>query len=116
MTPRIGLFANTSLNQFKFSSCSKAYFKKTLLTKEMEYFIFILYSVKVFFVELFFFSLVSDVTSFGKCLLNMPVLIDSALNVTTFEYPGQVWSADSQCKMIYGNNASFCRVNKLFKL
>jgi hypothetical protein len=37
MTPGIGLYQTNLLNQFKFSSCSVAQFKKTLLTSDLRY-------------------------------------------------------------------------------
>ena len=41
----------------------------------------------------------------------MPSDLPSEDSQTSSSYPGQVWSLDDQCKMRYGANASFCRVN-----
>lgn len=42
----------------------------------------------------------------SECLINVPPIqyYDSLKN------PGRLWSADDQCKLIYGNQASFCQV------
>lgn len=48
----------------------------------------------------------TSVSAVASCLVNVPTS-------TTFENvtnPGQSWTADDQCKQIYGSAASFCRV------
>lgn len=43
----------------------------------------------------------------AECLINVPPVkyYDSLVN------PGRIWSADDQCKLVYGNNATFCKVS-----
>lgn len=52
----------------------------------------------------------------AKCLKNNPLAENknssSILNqYTSISPPGQIWTPDDQCKMIYGNKSYFCRVN-----
>jgi hypothetical protein len=51
----------------------------------------------------------------AKCLKNNPLAENknssSILNQYTSISPGQIWTPDDQCKMIYGNKSYFCRVN-----
>ena len=45
----------------------------------------------------------------AECLINVPPVkyYDSLVN------PGRIWSADDQCKLVYGNNATFCKVSNI---
>jgi hypothetical protein len=36
--------------------------------------------------------------------------------IDSYTNPGQSWNADDQCKMIYGNSSSFCRVKRLLQI
>ena len=42
----------------------------------------------------------------AECLVNVPPVqfYDSLTN------PGRLWNADDQCKLIYGSEATFCKV------
>ena len=44
----------------------------------------------------------------GACLTNVPA-VDN-FSVYTNQLPGQLLTADNQCKQIYGPTASFCQV------
>ena len=58
-----------------------------------------------------------NVSVSAQCLSNFPEtdkleitdILDIS-NQTNYHYPGQIWTPDDQCKMIYGINASFCQV------
>lgn len=61
----------------------------------------------IFFVKYY----VSKVSNIGECLLNVPIDSNSIGNYDFDKHlPGQIWTADDQCKMIYGPGASFCQV------
>ncbi len=53
-----------------------------------------------------FFKTLSQVSNTAQCLINVPIAKPSDSN----SYPGLYWNANDQCKMIYGNSASFCVV------
>ena len=48
------------------------------------------------------------VSNCAQCLINLPY--------TPYNYsltnPGYAWTANDQCQMIYGNDATFCTVKK----
>ncbi len=47
----------------------------------------------------------------AKCLMNVPQNLPNETEWTyQNNYAGQIYSPDDQCKMIFGNNATFCRV------
>jgi hypothetical protein len=47
----------------------------------------------------------------AQCLTNVPNKNDTlAQSSSKLKFPGQSWTADDQCKMIYGSEASYCRV------
>jgi hypothetical protein len=84
MTPNIGLNQNDLYNLQHFSLCSKRQIKELLLTNN------------------------THVSGEAQCLFKLPVenlLLENQVNGTL---PGQLWSADEQCKMIYGKTATFC--------
>jgi hypothetical protein len=85
MTPDLTAFPDRLLNQMKFSSCSILAFKKFLLNSNL-----------------------SNVSQEAACLLNKPKQIEEL--ETKDALTGLIWNADDQCKMIYGQNASFCQV------
>lgn len=45
----------------------------------------------------------------AQCLLNNPMISASTIDVTA-QYPGQFLSPSDQCKMLNGNESSFCAV------
>lgn len=87
MTPGIGNFQNNLQNLLRFSSCSINAFKDYLLENGN-----------------------SVVRERASCLKNVPA--NNALNVYIEDrLPGQAFTADDQCKMIFGSTASFCIFN-----
>lgn len=47
----------------------------------------------------------------AQCLTNVPNKNGTlAQSSSKLKFPGQSWTADDQCKMIYGSEASYCRV------
>jgi len=53
----------------------------------------------------------ASISSQAQCLLNkpsQPLWYDANFDLTNLT--GQIWSANDQCKMVYGSNASFCQV------
>jgi hypothetical protein len=78
-------------NLLRFSSCSIKKFKTTLLTDDK-----------------------SSVSFKGSCLQNSPEQVPSEVSQTDYHYPGQIWTADDQCKLVYGQNSTFCRVSIVF--
>lgn len=75
-----------SRSLLRFSSCSIKKLKANLLTEDK-----------------------SNVAFKGICLKNVPEQIPTEATQTEYHYPGQIWTADDQCKLVYGLNASFCR-------
>lgn len=61
------------------------------------------------FKRLLFFS---EVNPIGECLLNVPEEEDfeNIEDMTGLGHPGMIWNPNDQCKMIYGENATFCQV------
>jgi len=43
-------------------------------------------------------------------LANVPTTTPVEVSWVGNTFPGQIWTADDQCKMIYGSGASFCPV------
>jgi hypothetical protein len=82
MTPSI-TFSNFE-NQLKFSPCSINQFKHFLLANSTH---------------------ASKQAS--SCLLNIPQRSNN-FNNPNGEYPGQFWTANDQCKQIWGNESTFC--------
>ena len=80
-----------SRNLLRFSSCSIKKLKANLLTEDK-----------------------SNVAFKGICLKNVPKQIPTETTQTEYHYSGQIWTADDQCKLVYGMNASFCRVGFFF--
>jgi hypothetical protein len=57
---------------------------------------------------------ISDISEKGRSLQNFPSII---LNDNNMPYPGQCYSLDHQCKLLYGPKSEFCyKVSLLFLL
>ncbi len=55
---------------------------------------------------------ISDISEKAQCLKNFPSF---RLNDNNMTYPGQCYSLDDQCKLIYGPKSEFCyEVSLLF--
>ena len=78
-----------SRNLLRLSSCSIKKLKSILLTEDKR-----------------------SVSFKGICLKNIPSQIPIELTQTDYHYPGQIWNADDQCKLVYGVNSTFCRVSE----
>jgi hypothetical protein len=75
------------LNIFKFSSCSINQLKSRLLLSN------------------------GALNSVSECLSNSPTnMPNETVWAERIATPGLIWSADDQCKMLYGNQSSFCSV------
>lgn len=86
MTASLGSFPTNLVNNLKFSSCSIASIKNNILA--------------------------SGLTSVGQnfvCLTNI-VSSEPTDYLTNNTLPGQFFTANDQCQMIYGSNGSFCQV------
>jgi len=77
----------TNRNLLRFSSCSIKKLKSTLLTDDKSSFSFK-----------------------GICLQNQPEQVPTEVAQTDYHYPGQIWTPEDQCRLVYGPNATFCRV------
>lgn len=62
----------------------------------------------------YLFIIIRAVSSIGQCLTNIPASLPNEVIFSEQTNPGQIWTADDQCKMMYGASASFCTVN-MFK-
>ncbi len=82
---------NNLVNLYKFSPCSINQFKYSLLKFDRR-----------------------SVSMLGKCLANNPTVDEEikSLKIDNKLLPGQAFTADDQCKMIFGSTASFCHVKK----
>ncbi len=87
MTSGFGTFKKNLENLFKFSSCSLNNIKAALLTENKK-----------------------SATEKASCLVNNPSYETIDLVNIDNKLPGQSFTADDQCKMIYGKTASFCHV------
>ena len=75
------------LNIFKFSPCSISQLKSRLLLSN------------------------GALNSTYQCLSNSPTnMPNETVWAERIETPGIIWTADDQCKMLYGNQSSFCSV------
>jgi hypothetical protein len=54
---------------------------------------------------------ISHVSDKAQCLQNFPSII---LNDNNMPYPGQCYSLDQQCKLIFGPQSEFCYTVSLF--
>lgn len=81
MSPSIG-----GGSSYRFSSCSISMFKSTLLTSNL-----------------------NSVASNAQCLLNKAKETAEVSRIAD-TLPGEFYSPDDTCRMIYGPEASFCRV------
>lgn len=86
MTPGVGTYNKNLLNLFKFSSCSIQAFKSHLLSEDKQ-----------------------SVSKKASCLAKSTLKLSKLIELYG-ELPGQAFTADDQCKMIYGKTASFCHV------
>ena len=77
-------------NLLRFSSCSIKKLKTTLLSDDK-----------------------SSISFKGSCLQNLPEQVPPEVTQTDYHYPGQIWTADDQCKLVYGQNSTFCRVGAI---
>jgi hypothetical protein len=71
------------------------------------------YNLLVFLFKQLF--LLRVVLTAGACLTNLPIkTLSSYFNASTY-LPGQLFTVDDQCKMLYGNNSAYspCAVNIL---
>lgn len=86
MTASLGTFTTNLVNNLKLSSCSVNSIKNNLLTNAF--------------------------TSVGQnalCLTN--IVTDTSTDYLVANLlPGQFFTANDQCKMVYGSNSSFCQV------
>ena len=58
----------------------------------------------------------SSISTEAQCLLNKPLQPDwYNANFDINNLTGQIWSANDQCQMVYGRNASFCQVINILK-
>ena len=56
------------------------------------------------------------ITTAGQCLLNIPAQAANSLYNAT-QYPGQCYSLDQQCQLIFGLNSRYCNgVSKIHKI
>ena len=90
MTPGIGTHNNNLLNLFKFSSCSIQAFKSLLLSEDKQ-----------------------SVSKHASCLTRSTLKLSKSIELFG-KLPGHAFTADDQCKMIYGKTASFCHVIEQF--
>ena len=58
----------------------------------------------------FVYLTLSGLSSQAGCLANLPTTLEPENTWADAYDPGQLWSPDDQCKMMYGQNASFCQV------
>ena len=96
MTPLIGLFNNFT-NLFYFSKCSIGSFKNKLLTFDYQL-------VKIFYSnrKLRSFIFLRNVNPKVACLLN-----SSTTAITSpYKFPGQSYSVNQQCQLVYGINST----------
>lgn len=99
-----GVVRDNSENFQRLSNCSIAAIKNLALHSRNRYYFCFTMSGSILIVILVPHRMTSKVS---QCLVNVPPIqyYDSLTS------PGRLWSADDQCKLIYGNQASFCRVN-----
>ncbi len=81
---------NNQTNLFDFSDCSVRQIKANVLIGSLNTF--------------------TTIKQSASCLANVPTTFPNETEFTQYADAGQIWSPDDQCKMIYGQNASFCRV------
>ena len=55
---------------------------------------------------------ISDISEKAQCLQNFPSIIP--INDYNMPYPGQCYSLDHQCKLIYGPQSEFCYTVSLY--
>jgi hypothetical protein len=82
MTRVSGLETQNLLNNFKFSNCSIAQFKKVLLTSN------------------------GEVADNAQCLKNVPLNLEIETGYFKTLFSGQLWTADDQCRLIIGPNST----------
>ena len=92
MNPTNTFPLNNPLNLLKFSRCSIEQFKLALLNNEL-----------------------NGASKMAQCLINVPAVSTAEESFVKDFLPGQIWTADDQCKMIYGPKASFCQVSSIKK-
>ncbi len=104
------LAISSNPNTLKFSPCSIAALKRTLLTFDLRFKIHKIKkgnkSVESYFCVYVF----SAVETEYACLTNVPSDLPIETTYVTGVKPGQLWSADDQCKMNFGSQATFCWV------
>ena len=83
MNPLIGNHSTNLLHTFEFSSCSINSIKNLTLNQNF-----------------------SNVSSQASCLIKK----QSTVTYSIDNFAGQSFTADDQCKMIYGSEATFCHV------
>ena len=62
------------------------------------------------FLLLLQYDFLSGASTSAQCLLNTPTNLPVETSYVGLTYPGQIWTANDQCKQIYGQNSSFCPV------
>ncbi len=97
-------------NTLKFSPCSIASLKATLLTLDLRFKIHKINKGNKSLESYFFVYLFSAVETTYACLTNVPSDLPIETTYVTGVKPGQLWSADDQCKMNFGSQATFCSV------
>ena len=99
-----------------FSSCSVKSFKRTIFS-DLTYRFFNVLCFYGLFNNCYLLLFVSQLSTQGMCLINSTGNSFSQ-EADSYKNPGHSWSADDQCRLYYGLNASFCHVIKhriLFK-